>query len=170
MLYAAYGSNLHPVRLAERIHSARPIGTSFVPGWSLKCHKRSKDGSAKFNVVAGGDGVHVAIFDISVDDKQSLDKIEGVGAGYLSINLSVPEFGNCATYVAQDSYVDESLRPYEWYKKLVALGALEHCFPSRYQKMIDDIPACKDPDEDRSSANWRIVEHIESNCRPGAYP
>jgi len=169
VLYAAYGSNLHPVRLTERVHSACPIGTSLVPGWSLKCHKRSHDGSAKFNIVAGGEGVHLAIFDISADDKRSLDKIEGVGAGYLSINLSVPEFGDCATYVAQDSYVDESLRPYEWYKKLVALGTLEHGFPRRYQKMIDDIPACKDPDADRAAANWRIVKIIESSCRPGAY-
>ena len=105
----------------------------------------------------------MAIFDMSADDKASLDRIEGVGAGYLSVNLSVPEFGDCATYVAQDSYVDDSLQPFDWYKRLVALGASEQRFPGRYQEMIDGIPALRDPDEDRRAANWRIVEIIESN-------
>ena len=167
MLYAAYGSNLHPTRLAQRIRSARPIGTGFVPDWSLKCHKRSKDGSAKFNIVAGDDGVYVAIFEIGADDKRSLDMIEGLGIGYLSVNLSVPEFGNCATYVAEDAFVDESLRPYEWYKRLTAIGARAQRFPGHYLQTIDDIPACVDPDEERSAANWRIVETIESDIRPG---
>jgi hypothetical protein len=169
MLYAAYGSNLHPVRLAERVVSARLIGTSLVRGWSLKCHKRSKDGSAKFNIVAGGEGVYVAVFEISADDKITLDNIEGVGLGYSTANLLVSDFGDCATYVAEQSYIDESLRPYEWYKKLAALGARAQGFPRRYQKMIDDIRTCEDPDKDRSEANWRIVEIIECNYRLDAH-
>ena len=169
MRYAAYGSNLHLARLAERIHSARAVGTSFVPDWSLKCHKRSKDGSAKFNIVAGGEGVYVAIFEISANNKKILDRIEGVGIGYSTANLSIPEFGDCATYVAQESYVDESLHPYDWYKKLAALGAQAQRFPKSYRQMIDDIPAHEDPDADRSAANWRIVEAIESNNWPGAH-
>ena len=140
-----------------------------MPGWSLKCHKRSKDGSAKFNIVAGGDGVYVAIFEISADDKITLDGIEGVGSGYSTINLSVPGFGDCATYVAEASYVDESLRPYRWYRELAALGARAQCFPRRYRQMIDDVATCEDPDEGRSAANWRIVEAIVSNSWPGAH-
>ena len=169
MLYAAYGSNLHPTRLAQRIHSARQIGDSFVPGWSLNCHKRSKDGSAKFNIVAGGNGVYVAIFEISVDDKIKLDHIEGVGRGYHTVNLPVPQFGICTTYVAEDSYVDESLRPYEWYKKLATLGARAQCFPDAYVQLIDEIPACEDPDKARHATNWRIVEAIESGSQLDAH-
>jgi len=165
VLYAAYGSNLHPTRLAQRIHSARQIGTGFVPGWSLNCHKRSKDGSAKFNIIAGGHGVYVAIFEISADDKIKLDNIEGVGSGYHTVNLSVPQIGYCTTYVAEDSYVDESLRPYEWYKKLTTLGARVQCFPDAYVQLIDEIPACEDPDKARHATNWRIVEAIESGSQ-----
>ena len=165
MLYAAYGSNLHPTRLAERIRSARQIGTGFVPNWSLNCHKRSKDGSAKFNIVAGGKGVYVAIFEISADDKMHLDAIEGVGRGYRNLDLCVPQFGDCATYVAEDSYVDESLRPYEWYKKLTTLGARAQCFPDAYLQLIDELPACEDPDKARHATNWRIVDAIESGSR-----
>ena len=165
MLYAAYGSNLHPTRLARRIHSARQIGTSFVPGLSLNCHKRSKDGSAKFNIVAGGNGVYVAIFEISIDDKNKLDGIEGVGRGYRTVNLPVPHIGNCTMYVAEDSYVDESRRPYEWYKKLTTLGAHAQCFPDAYVQLIEEIPACEDPDKLRHATNWRIVVAIESSGR-----
>ena len=165
MLYAAYGSNLHPIRLGQRIHSARCIGNGFVPAWSIKCHKRSKDGSAKFNIVAGGNGVYVAIFEISADDKIALDKIEGVGVGYRTTTLSIPEFGECATYVAEDSYIDESLRPYDWYMKLVALGAQAHRFPRCYRQMIDEIRASRDPDERRRLVNGRIVRAIEDDGR-----
>ena len=169
MLYAAYGSNLHPTRLAQRIHSARQIGTGFVPGWYLNCHKRSKDGSAKFNIVAGGHGVYVAVFEISVGDKIKLDDIEGVGRGYHTVNLPVPQIGNCTTYVAEDSYVDESLRPYEWYKKLTTLGARAQYFPDAYLQLIDGIPAYEDPDKARHATNWRIVEAIEKPSRLDAH-
>ena len=168
MLYAAYGSNLHPVRLSERIRSARPVGTSFMPGWSLKCHKRSKDGSAKFNIVAGGDGLYLAIFEISAGDKKILDNIEGVGAGYSAINLAVPGFGDCASYTAEESYINERLQPYSWYKELTTLGARAQRFPRPYRQLLDDIPACEDPDVDRNAANRRIVETVASNGWRGA--
>lgn len=163
MRYAAYGSNLHPVRLAQRIDSARPIGTSFLPGWSLKCHKRSKDGSGKFNIVVGGEGLYVALFEISADDKKILDKIEGVGAGYSTINLSIPGFGDCASYIAEESHIDGRLQPYGWYKQLATLGARAQRFPKRYRQMIDDIASREDPDGDRRAANWRIVETVAAS-------
>lgn len=169
MLYAAYGSNLHPLRLRERIASAQPVTTGYLPDWSLHFHKRSKDGSAKCNIVPGEDGVHVAIFDISIIDKATLDKIEGVGLGYVPVDLHVPGVGVGATYVAAGTHVEDSLVPYDWYRELVLLGARAQGFPSHYQQMIEDIPASEDPDEDRRAANWRIVEAIESNGWPDAH-
>lgn len=169
MLYAAYGSNLHPTRLARRIQSARPRGTGFVPDWSLKCHKKSQDGSAKFNIVAGSQGVHVGIFEISVADKTKLDKIEGVGVGYRVIELPVPQFGNCVTYVAEDSYIDELLQPYEWYKKITTLGARAQSFPDAYVQKIDEMPACEDPDVLRHAKNWRILAAMESRVLEDAH-
>ena len=46
MLYAAYGSNLHPARLSRRAPSAEFVGTALLPGWELRLHKRGQDGSA----------------------------------------------------------------------------------------------------------------------------
>ena len=82
MRYAAYGSNLHPLRLNNRISSAQLLATRFLPDWSLCFNKRSKDQSAKCSILAGGDGVYFAIYEISHQDKLVLDTIEGVGTGY----------------------------------------------------------------------------------------
>ena len=45
LLYAAYGSNLHPGRLQKRVDSARLEGTAFVADLSLTFDKRGVDGS-----------------------------------------------------------------------------------------------------------------------------
>ncbi len=145
MRYAAYGSNLHPLRLRKRISSTQLIGTAFVPDWSLHFHKRSKDKSGKCNIVSGGDGIHVAVFNISVEDKVTLDGIEGLSSGYSKMTLSVPGFGDCASYTADESHIDDSLAPYDWYKELVLIGARVHDFPNDYVNRIDSIAARRDP-------------------------
>ena len=162
MLYAAYGSNLHPRRLTERASSARLMATSFLPSWSLHFHKRSNDGSGKCNILAGSDGIYVAIFDISGKDKLALDRIEGLGRGYSETLLSIPEIGDCVTYVAQQSHIDGSLAPYDWYKELVLMGARVHGFPDDYSQRISSLQATEDPDPDRRAKSWETVELIRA--------
>jgi len=161
MLYAAYGSNLHPLRLVERAPSARLVTTSFLPNWSLRFHKRSKDGSGKCNILLGSDGIHVAIFDMSVEDKLALDKIEGLGSGYSELLLEVPDIGDCISYTAQESHIDGSLVPYDWYKELVLMGARVHGFPDNYVDQISSRPTCEDPDPDRRNNRWKTVEMVK---------
>jgi len=162
MLYAAYGSNLHPRRLTERISSAQLVATSFLSDWTLHFHKRSKDGSGKCNILSGGDGIHVAIFDISAEDKLTLDGIEGLGLGYSEILLNVPDIGDCASYVADESHIDGSLDPYDWYKELVLLGARAHGFPVDYLNRISSFPARQDPDPSRRISRWKTVELVKA--------
>lgn len=109
MRYAAYGSNLHPQQLNNRILPAQLITTGFLPNWSLHFHKRSDDESGKGNILVGDDGVHFAIFEISARDKLTLDEIEGVG--YSDIVLCIPDIGDCVSYVAEESHIDNSLLP-----------------------------------------------------------
>lgn len=45
--YFAYGSNMLTERLIARTPSARPVGTSLLPGHRLTFHKRGRDGSGK---------------------------------------------------------------------------------------------------------------------------
>jgi len=162
MRYAAYGSNLHPLRLSERISSAKLIGTSFLPDWSLRFHKRSLDKSGKCNIVSGSSGIHIAIYDISIADKTTLDKIEGLGNGYVEVSLAVPGIGECKSYAAEDSYIDNTLDPYDWYKELVLIGARAHNFPVEYIDKIDAVIACQDRDSRRSADRWTTVEKVRA--------
>ena len=162
MWYAAYGSNLHPLRLGERISSARLVATSFLPDWSLHFHKRSKDGSGKCNILSSGDGAYIAIFDISAEDKLVLDDIEGLGLGYSETLLNVPGIGDCVSYSADESYIDNSLDLYDWYKELVLIGAQAHGFPEDYLNRIQSRPARSDPDPIRRFKNWKTVELVKA--------
>lgn len=162
MHYAAYGSNLHPLRLSDRISSAQLITVRYLSNWSLHFHKRSQDESGKCSILSGGDGVHVAIFEIGAKDKLILDKIEGVGAGYSEISLCIPGIGDCVSYVAEDSHIDNSLQPYDWYKELVLIGARFHRFPDDYLKRIESIQALHDPDPRRRLRGWQTVELVKA--------
>lgn len=161
MRYAAYGSNLHPQRLSRRLASARLLGTAFLPEWSLRFHKRSVDASAKCSISRGSDGVHFTIFEISQTDRQALDRIEGVGSGYDVINLDMPDFGQCFSYAASETHIDEALDPYDWYLALVLIGARALEFPRGYVKGIAAVPACRDPDRTRRREMWDLVDSIE---------
>ncbi len=162
MLYAAYGSNLHPLRLRERIASARLLTRALLPNWRLEFHKRSMDGSGKCNILPGGNGVRLAVFEISPADKVVLDCIEGVGAGYLHYDVDVPAVGRCATYVAQASHVDDALLPYDWYQELVLLGARAHSFPRPYVDAIAAVHSNTDPDPLRDALNRRTITAIRN--------
>ncbi len=162
MRYAAYGSNLHPLRLSERISSAILIETSFLSDWSLRFHKRSLDKSGKCNIVSGGSGIYVAVFDISTADKITLDKIEGLDSGYAAISLPVPDIGECMSYAAEDSFIDNSLVPYDWYKELVLIGARTHGFPIDYIDEIDAVTARQDLDPRRSAKRWTTIEMVKA--------
>ena len=160
--YAAYGSNLHPVRLTERLSSAQLVGPAFVPGRTLEFHKRSIDGSAKCTIVEGGEGVHVAVYDISIDDKHRLDEIEGVGRGYSDETIDVPGFGLCATYVAEPTHVVTDLGPYRWYQALVVQGCRFHGFPASYIARIAGVASVEDPDDARRVTNDALVARLET--------
>lgn len=162
MKYAAYGSNLHPLRLSGRIASAQLVSNVFLPEWSLEFHKRGMDQSGKCSIRASGDGVYFAIFEISLEDKITLDRIEGVGAGYSEITLWVPGFGQCVSYAATESHIDDSLRPYDWYKELVLLGARFQRFPDSYLHRIESVPAIDDPDPVRRLRQWTTVERVKT--------
>jgi hypothetical protein len=158
--YAAYGSNLHPLRLTERLSSARLIGTALVRERTLEFHKRSVDGSAKCTILEGGEGVHVAVYDISGSDKDRLDEIEGVGRGYSDERIDVPGFGLCATYVAEPTHLVTDLRPYGWYQALVVAGCRFHGFPAHYIERIASVVSVEDPDDVRRASNDALVQRL----------
>lgn len=160
MFYAAYGSNLHPMRLVERLPSARLCGSSELEGWGLRFHKRGQDGSSKCNMIPASETLYVAIYEINPAEKVYLDEAEGLGNGYQEKAISVPNFGTCFVYVAQDSHIDTNLRPFSWYKELVILGCLHHGFPADYVHAIQRIAPVQDHDIERHKRGMDLVRKI----------
>lgn len=161
--YAAYGSNLHPLRLQRRCPSARLVGTASVDGLELRFNKRGwADGSGKCNINSGSGSIFVAVFDIRVGERALLDRYEGLGNGYDSTELVVPGLGTCSTYVAQPDAIDEALRPLEWYKQLVLLGCRFHRLPDFYVSAIENTFAVIDDNSARDQAHRQIIADIRA--------
>jgi gamma-glutamylcyclotransferase len=90
--YFAYGSNLHPLRLIERVPSESWVGVIELTKHRLMFHKHSTDGSSKCNLVPTGseaDLIYGAIYEIDPAQKPDLDRVEGKGRGYLDHQLSL---------------------------------------------------------------------------------
>jgi gamma-glutamylcyclotransferase (GGCT)/AIG2-like uncharacterized protein YtfP len=133
-------------RITERCSSSRFISRAKVNGWKLLFNKRSKDKSGKANLIYTGDMSLVwgVIFDITEDQKPLLDKFEGLGKGYDELKLKVisdlDEEIECVCYIATDEkYLDNNLKPYDWYKEYCLIGAKQHNLPEDYILTLDGV-------------------------------
>ncbi len=166
--YFAYGSNLHPVRLVERVPSAQLIEAAIYPAHRLVFHKRSHDGSSKCTMFKSGsqsDRVYGAIYQLSPEHKTELDRFEGRGFGYIDTHISLLYNGkdvSCFTYLAQPSHLTEDLKPYHWYKELVVAGAQFLAFPASYIAAIEAVESMDDPDPVRRKQNAQLLERVIS--------
>ena len=141
-----YGSNMNTERITERCSSSRFISRAKVNGYKLLFNKRSKDKSGKANLIYTGDKSLVwgVIFDISEDQKPILDKAEGLGKGYDEYKLIVindlGEEIECVCYIATDEkYLDNNLKPYDWYKEYCLIGAKQHNLPEDYILTLESV-------------------------------
>ena len=141
-----YGSNMNTERITERCSSSRFISRAKVNGWKLLFNKRSKDKSGKANLIYTGDKSLVwgVIFDISEDQKPLLDKAEGLGRGYDEYKLIVindlEQEIECVCYIATDEkYLDNNLKPYDWYKEYCLIGAKQHNLPEEWILVLERL-------------------------------
>ena len=148
-------------RLTERIPSARAVGLARLHEHRLKFHKKSKDHSGKCDAECTNDAKDYllgVIFEIDASEKPELDKKEGLGNGYEEKVVSVfTQDGKqlkAVTYYATNT--DPSLKPYEWYKEHVVLGAREHGLPQDYIQQIEEIETIPDPDKSRHQRELSI--------------
>ena len=128
-----------------------------IPGWGLRFHKLSTDGSAKCNVIEADETVLFALFDIEVRERKELDRVEGLGYGYEERAIDIQGFGSCFCYVASHTHVDESLAPYSWYKELVVAGLEYHQAPYGYLEEVRSVDHNIDEDETRHNENMDIA-------------
>jgi len=166
--YFAYGSNLHPMRLLERVASAKFLFSTKLLKHKLTFHKKSIDGSSKCNLLETddlSDFVYGAIYELKEEHKKYLDSAEGKGKGYIESQIKINYEGevyDCFIYLAQQAYITESLKPYHWYKEMVVLGAKYLKFPDTYISAISDVDSSADLDKHRNQERYDLIEEIRS--------
>jgi len=162
--YFAYGSNLHPLRLRERAPSSTPVGVAVLEGYALRFHKRGADGSAKCDVVPHDGGrVYGVAFRVHPNDLATLDAAE---QGYDRVTLHVAGATGALTaftYRARPDRIVPGLKPYRWYRDLVALGARHHGLPADYVAAIEAVVVRDDPDGARAAARASLLERLRSS-------
>jgi cation transport regulator ChaC len=170
IVYFAYGSNMWTARLRTRMPSCKPLGIATLPGHALRFHKRSKDGSGKCNAFGSGNDSSVigVLFSFDPAERAKLDKAEGVGSGYEpSMVTVINEKGRrrkVLTYLATHESIDDSLRPYSWYKDLILAGGREHGLPPEYvAEYIQSAEAIEDPDKTRDRKRRAVLEKNETS-------
>ena len=165
LYYFAYGSNLHPERLRERVPSSRALAVAELDGHLLRFHKRGRDGSGKCSILPSDrprDRVFGVVYRMAAAERANLDRAEGLGAGYLRVELTVRVEGAAQpvfSYRAQDGHIDDALAPFTWYHRLVLAGARHHGLPADYIAAIEAIAALPDPDTERHARHQRLLLH-----------
>jgi hypothetical protein len=137
-----------------------------LPGHELRFHKRSKkDKSAKCDAFATGDDDSACIgvlFSFDPAERADLDLAEGAGKGYdakvVTVINSQGRRRKVLTYLASPDAIDDTLKPYSWYKNHVLAGAKEHSLPPDYvAEWIEPIEAVEDPDAERDREERAII-------------
>jgi gamma-glutamylcyclotransferase len=164
--YFAYGSNLHPVRLQQRVPESEFLCVASLAGYRLCFHKRSDDGSAKADAWFTGsanDVIYGALYRMPESERLVLDRYEGVGNGYEVRQLEVVAddgLHDAFIYIAQASHLDTNLQPYHWYRDLVLHGADHHDLPEHYISSIAAVEAVEDAMVERNQSNQEILRKI----------
>jgi len=164
LLYFAYGSNLHPLRLQQRVPSAQFIAVAAYDAHCIAFEKCGMDSSGKCNLVPtgiAGDRVFGAIYTLDPEHKPLLDRFEG--RGYRDRQITVHGNGRdyaCFTYLAEQDHIDRGLKPFHWYQQLVVLGARYHRFPEKYISMIESFDSIEDTDTERRRKVGVLIENI----------
>ncbi|MCI0686822.1 MAG: gamma-glutamylcyclotransferase [Sporichthyaceae bacterium] len=91
-LYAAYGSNLDPARMARRAPHSPQRGTGWLPGWRLTFGGEDRSWEGALATVVEDEKAHVfvALYDVGPTDVGGLDRWEGGEIGlYRKIRVRV---------------------------------------------------------------------------------
>ncbi|QOC21754.1 gamma-glutamylcyclotransferase [Wenzhouxiangella sp. AB-CW3] len=168
LIYLAYGSNLHPHRLRERIGDIELAGVVGLPGWRLCFDKRGADGSAKANLrpMPGSDHcAWAAAYRVHEYQLPVLDQFEGCGGGYETFRFDVcigKQWVPALAYLTPSHWTTQIMHPYDWYCALVAAGARYHSLPQAYIDMVEAQPAVADSDLARRRHHMRTVQQCRA--------
>lgn len=164
MLCFCYGSNMSQRRLQARVPSARVVTVAELPAHRLRFHKSARDGSAKCDAEETGkpeDRVIGVVFEIADHQKPDLDRHEALGFGYdeKQVELITRE-GNLQAWMYFATRINNSLKPFHWYKDHVLIGARENGLPADYIAQIEVVESIDDPKRKRHDRELAIYRNI----------
>lgn len=165
MLYFAFGSNLSIGQMRERCPGCEPAGPALLRGRELGFSYRSQNfppGGAADVVDAEGAEVWGALYRLTADDLESLDRFEHVGnGGYQRVKVEVNTASGLAKalcYEVTDRLAFE-IPPTPEYRRLMLEGSLENGLPDFWTAFLEqrfaglDGSAASSPAG--SAAGWR---------------
>lgn len=150
-LYAAYGSNLDPARMASRAPASPPIGWGWLRGWRLTfgCRDVGWTGALTTMVEDPGHDVFVMLYDMTPVDEASLDLWEGVELGLwhkIRVRVETRDGAVLAWAYVLDDY--EGGLPSAAYRQVIADAARAGGAPTAYVDRIATHPCQEDLDAD----------------------
>lgn len=164
----SYGSNMLFQRIKERVNSVEVVKVHELKGYFLRFNKKSRDGSAKANVIQSninGHSVIGIIQRIRMQEKPVLDRYEGLGQGYQLQNFQVEiddQLTKIHYYQAfEENYLTQG-KPYHWYLNFVVAGAKENLLPDHYINRLKQVESIEDPDMQRRQENQDILHRAFS--------
>ena len=150
-------------RLRDRTPLARRIGTGTLEKHQLVFHKHGRDNSAKCDAHQTGDPNHFVVgvlYEIHPEEKPILDKVEGLGSGYeikdVLVRLDNGSQVEAFTYYA--THINSDLKPFDWYREHVLVGARENALPEEYIQAIEAIDFIGDNDAKRFTKEMSIYK------------
>ena len=139
--------------MRERTPSARAIGPAVLRGFVLRWNKRStRDGPASAASRSRPEDLVWGVkYEVNAEDKNAIDRFEGLGAGYEERRVVV-EFdgGPVEAWAHYATDIDPTIKPYDWYRDLVIGGAREHSLPEVYIRELEAVPVMEDADRERA--------------------
>jgi hypothetical protein len=138
-LYFAYGSNLSPARMRERVGGAEPLGAAQLAGFRLCLDKRGRDGSGKANLREdAGQVVWGVLYRFEAGEWPRLDAFE---PEYERVGVSVVRAGAVhAAHTYRSASLTADPVPFAWYKRLLVEGARAHGLPDAWIRQLEALP------------------------------
>lgn len=160
MLCFCYGSNMSQRRLQARVPSARLVAVAELPAHRLRFHKSASDGSAKCDAEETGnpeDRVIGVVYEVADAEKPDLDRHEALGFGYDEKQVELRTGGgNLHAWMYYATRINNSLKPFHWYKDHVLIGARENGLPADYIARIEAVESIDDPKPERHALELSI--------------
>lgn len=142
-LYAAYGSNLDPHRMAQRAPASPVAGTGWLHGWRLTFGGEDVgwDGALATVVEDARESVFVMLYDVPTQDEDLLDAWEGTDLGLwrkIRVRVSIGDEQQLAWLYVLDAY--EGGLPSAHYLSVIADAAEAGGAPASYLTRLRQHP------------------------------